>query len=283
MVKTNKRILRGVLMLTYVIIICILLFLISSVYSFLNTGADRSKMLHTEVKKIDQYLPKVTWKDDGNEGRKISKQKINAIENNYLDAWYVKQIAYKTNTRIGIEDYFTENARKNIYNILDFNKLNKISVESTTLQHNLDIEFFSEDGQLIVLKDTDVIEYKKVFKEDKLILESTEVSTYRFVLLLEDGFWRIRHVVKEASENYKNKFIKTAIAYSDVKGINYYPQKTPWNMYGEEFDLHVIENDFNIIKKAGLNSVRIFVPYEDFGKARVKFDKLEKLKKILDA
>lgn len=283
MVKTNRKILRGILMLTYVLIISILLFLVSSVYSFLNTGADRSKMLHTEVKKVEQYLPKVTWKNDGNEGRKISQQKINAIENDYLDAWYVKHIAYKTNTRVGIDDYYTENARKNIFNILDFNKLNNIYIESTTLQHNLDIEFFSEDGQLIVLKDTDVLEYKKIFKDDKLILESRELSTYRYILLLEDGFWRIRHMVKEASENYDNEIEKTSIAFSNIKGINYYPQATPWNMYGEDFDIHIIENDFKIITEAGLNSIRIFVPYEDFGKAEVKNEKLEKLQKVLDA
>ena len=282
MVKTNKQILRGVLMLTYVAIISVLLFLLSSVFSFLNTGADRSKMLHTEVKKVAQYLPKITWKDDGNVGRKISKQKLNAVQNDYVDAWYVKHIAYKTNTRVGIDDYFTKSARQNIYNILDYNKLNKITVESTTLEHNLDIEFFSEDGQLIVLKDTDALEYKKVFKDEKLILETTELSTYRYVLLLEDGFWRIRHMVKEASEKFKNTPIKTQIAYTNIKGINYYPQATPWNMYGDQFDINIIKNDFRIIKKAGLNSVRIFVPYEDFGKASVKPEKLEKLKKVLD-
>lgn len=282
MVKTNRQILRGILMITYLFIIGILLFLTSSLYSFLNTGADRSKMLHTEVKKVEQYLPKVTWKNDGNEGRKISQQKINTIRNDYLDAWYVKHIAYKTNTRVGIEDYFTKSARQNIYNILDYNKLNKISVESTTLEHNLDIEFFSEDGQLIVLTDTDALEYKKVFKDNKLILESTEVSTYKYVLLLEDGFWRIRHMVKEASKKYENTPIKTAIAYTNIKGINYYPQATPWDMYGEEFDINIIKNDFRIIKKAGLNSIRIFVPYEDFGKAEIKYEKLEKLKKVLD-
>ena len=154
MVKTNKRILRGILMLTYVLIISILLFLISSMYSFLNTGADRSKMLQTEVK----------------------------------------------------------------------------------------------NGQLIILKDTDVVEYKKVFKDTQLILETTEKATYRYVLLLEDGFWRIRHMVKEASENYKTESVKTPIAYTAIKGINYYPQATPWNMYGEAFDIHIIEKDFKLIK-----------------------------------
>jgi hypothetical protein len=282
MVKTNKRILRGVLMATYLVIIGILLFLVSSLYSFLNTGADRSKMLHTEVKKVEQYSPKVTWKNDGNEGRKISQQKINAIRNDYLDAWYVKHIAYKTNTRVGIEDYFTKSARENIYNILDYNKLNKISVESTTLEHHLDIKFFSEDGQLIVLTDTNALEYKKVFKDNKLILESTELSTYKYVLLLEDGFWRIRHLVKEATNSFKDSLVKTPIAYTNIRGINYYPQATPWNMYGNEFDINIIKNDFRIIKKAGLNYIRIFVPYEDFGKANVKPEKIEKLKKVLD-
>ncbi|MGK0448219.1 MAG: hypothetical protein ACJA2M_002005, partial [Polaribacter sp.] len=282
MVKTNKKILRGILMLTYIVIIAILLFLVSAVYSFLNTGADRSKMLHTEVKNIEQYLPKISWKNDGNEGRKISKQKLRTVENDYLDSWYVKQIAYKTNTRFGIEDYFTKNAKKNIYNIIAFNKLNDISVESTTLKHNLDIEFFSEDGQLIVLKDTNVLEYKKVYKNKKLILESTEVSNYRLILLLEDGFWRIRHVVKESSEKFKNKSLLTPIAFKNIKGVNYYPQATPWNMYGDKFNIDIIGNDFKIIKDAGLNSIRIFVPYLDFGKANVKPEKLEKLQKVLD-
>jgi hypothetical protein len=283
MVKTNKIIIRSVLMGMYLVIISILLFLTSSLYSFLNTGADRSKMLHTEIKKIEQYLPKINWASDGNEGRTISEQKINEVLNDYLDAWYVKQIAYKTNNQGGVADYYTKNARKNIYSILKYNKEKKTTINATTLTHNLDILFFSEDGQLIVLKDRNVLQYKKVFKAGKLMLESSEVSTYSVVLLLEDGFWRIRHMVKENSEKFKNTSKKTAIAYSDIKGINYYPQATPWDMYGPNFDIDIINNDFKIIKNAGLNSIRIFVPYLDFGKANVHPEKLKKLENILDA
>ena len=43
-----------------------------------------------------------------------------------------------------------------------------------------------------------------------------------------------------------------------------------------------ISKDFKIIKDAGLNSVRVFVQYEDFGKAEVSNKKLEKLKQTLD-
>lgn len=125
MVKTNKKIIRVVLMAMYLLTISILLFLTSSLYSFLNTGADRSKMLHTEIKRTEQYLPKINWANDGNEGRIISKQKINEVLNDYLDAWYVKQIAYQTNSQGGVADYYTKNARKNIYSILTYNKEKK--------------------------------------------------------------------------------------------------------------------------------------------------------------
>lgn len=282
MVKKNKTIIRGVLMLTYILIISIILFLISSLFSYFNRGADRSKILHLEEKKIDQYLPKITWKKDGNEGREINEQTLNSIENDYLDAWYVKHIAYKTNLKNGIDDYYTESARENIFNLIKQNKVNNIAVESTTLQHNTNILFFSEDGQLVVLEDKNVVEYKKVLEQDTIVLETTESATYKVILLLEDGFWRIRHLVKESTNIFDKKANFTPINTLNIKGINYYPQATPWNMFEEDFNIDIINTDFKIIKKANLNTIRIFIPYEDFGKAKVNEQKLVKLEKVLN-
>jgi hypothetical protein len=283
MVKTNKKIIRSLLIGMYLVIISILLFYTSSLYGFFNTGADRTTMLRTKKNKVAQYLPKINWANDGNEGRQISQQKKKEVLNNYLNAWHVKQIAYKTNTKELIKDYYTDNARKNVFEIIKYNTLKKTTITATSLIHNLDLEFFSEDGQLIVLKDSNVLEYKKVFKDGEKILESPEISSFRIILLLEDGFWRIRHMVKIATEKFVDSSIKTPIAYTNIKGINYYPQATPWNMYGNNFDIQIIEKDFKIIKEAGLNSIRIFVPYADFGKADVNPNKLEKLQKVLDA
>ena len=282
MTGINKHILRSVLMLSYIAITAFILFGIGSLYSYLNTGADRSTMLHTEIKKIDQYLPKLEWAPLKNEGRPMDAQTLNALQNDYLDAWYVKHIAYKTNTLAGIEDYYTENARKNIIGLVAQNKSNNITIEGTTLEHHLTLDFFSEDGQLAVITDEKVIEFKRVFENDTLLLEITEQSTYKIILLLEDGFWRIRHIIKEQSKDYKNEFIPAQTEVTEIKGINYYPQASPWDMYGNKFDTKTITKDFKIIKDAGLNSIRVFVPYEDFGKANVKAEKLTKLKTLLD-
>ncbi|GAA3612004.1 cellulase family glycosylhydrolase [Flavivirga amylovorans] len=278
----NRNILRSILVLSYVLVIGFIIYGFSALYSYLNTGADRSSMLHTDVKKIDQYLPKITWETLKNEGRPMDEQTLGCIETNYLDAWYVKHLGYQTNTKKGIDDYYTENARKNIYAIIDENLDAGITIESTTLQHDLNLEFFSEDGQLVVLTDKNVVEYKRIYKNETLILETTDVSTYKVILLLEDGFWRIRHMVKESSADFKPDNKTVSNENLDIKGINYYPQASPWDMFGEQFDADIISKDFKRIKDAGLNSIRIFVPYEAFGKANVDSEKLKKLVQVMD-
>ena len=278
----NINILRSALVLSYIAIIAVLILGISSVFSYLNTGADRSNMLHTEIKKIEQYLPKIEWAPLRNEGRTIDLQTLTAIETDYLDAWYVKHVAYKTYTTKGIDDYYTENARQSIFDIISNNKTNSIYVDGTTLEHNLNLDFFSEDGQLAVLTDSDVVAYKRVYHNNTLVLETTEQSTYKIIMLLEDGFWRIRHIIKQHTKPYTYQNIKASQHVLDIKGINYYPQDTPWDMYGENFDISNITKDFDIIKNAGLNTIRIFVPYADFGNANINPKKLDKLKTVLD-
>ncbi|HEY5687225.1 MAG TPA: cellulase family glycosylhydrolase [Yeosuana sp.] len=282
MVGFNKNILRAILIASYIMVVALIISGISALFSYLNTGADRSAMLHTEIKKVDQYLPKFIWEPLNNEGRPMDTENLKAIENDYIDAWYVKQVAYSTNKIDGIKDYYTDSARENLYSFIELNKAENIIIESTTLNHNPTLEFFSEDGQLAVLTDRDVVEYKRFFKDEKIVLKTTETSTYKLILLLEDGFWRIRHLVKENSETFK-QINKTVITDSlNIKGINYYPKATPWDMFGDEFDIDTVSKDFKIIKNAGLNTVRIFVQYEDFGKADVNPEKLEKLKQTLD-
>lgn len=283
MKNTNKILIRTILVTTYIMVIGVVLFLISGILSYLNTGADRSKMLHTQVFKERVYQPKITWKKDGNEGRKISEQVVNEIEKNYLDAWYVKQVAYKENNIKGVEDFYTKSVRKNIYKNITDNKKKDISVIATTLSHNPDILFYSEDGKLVVLEDKNVVEYKKVMHQKQQIIETTELNNYKHILLLEDGFWRVRHTVKEASSNYLKTIKATKTDTLQIKGINYYPKETPWNFYSDDFNITVIKNDFKLLKKIGLNSIRIFVPYEDFGKSNVKKEKLKKLEMVLDA
>ncbi len=282
MVTINKNILRSILILSYVFIITLIVYGISAIFSYLNTGADRSKMLHVEIRKIEQYIPKINWAELNNKGRPMDLQTLANVQKDFQDAWYIKCISLKKNSTNGIDDYFTENARKNLYEIIAINDSTNVTLESTSLTHNLTLDFFSEDGQMIAITDNDAIEYKRIYKNNTLALETKEKSTYKIILLLEDGFWRIRHLVKETTEDYTPENPLLTTEDLNIKGINYYPQETPWNVFGDHFDSKIIAKDFDIIKNAGLNSIRIFVPYVAFGKAKVDDKKLQQLVKVLD-
>ncbi len=282
MVNLNKSILRTLLITSYILVVIVVVSGISTVLAYLNTGADRDLMLHTELKRDVQYTPKISWNADNDEGLFLDNETLKTLERDYLDAWYVKHIAFKTNTTFGLDDYYTKQARENLYEFIEKNKAEHITIQATTLNHNPKVTFFSADGKMVVMTDTNVVEYKRVFKDEKLIIETKEKASYQLILLFEDNFWRIHHIVKSEFETYKPD--SQQITHNlNIQGINYYPQATPWNMFGDEFNINIINNDFKIIKDAGLNSVRLFVPYNSFGKSQVKPEKLEKLKQVLDA
>ena len=291
----NKNSYRVFLIASFITLNILVLFAMSTILAYLNEGADRSTMLHLEKETVNTYLPKVTWKSLENPGRKMENQTLATLEKHYLFSWYIKNNALKNNTTEGIDDYFTENPRKTLDTIIKNNKKNKISIESTTLTHNPKLEFYSKDGQLVVFTDENVIEFQNIYQDKKLITSIKDTSSYKVLMLLEDGFWRIRHcerMGKVADTVKANTIEKTFTVKGNqilknnkpflIKGINYYPKNSAWDMYGDLFNIDTINTDFDIISKAKLNTIRIFVPYEDFGKAEVKTEKIEKLKQILE-
>jgi len=292
--RINKNLYRALLILSFLALNALIIFGLSTVFGFLNTGADRSTMLHTEIKGTRMYLPKVVWDTTNVEGRPIEKERLQEIERDYLNAWYVKEVALSTNEDYGIPDYYTDSARVNIYKNIKFNKQHNLHFKSTTLAHHPKLEFYSADGQFIMITDENVVEYSSSYINEELVETTTDTSTYKVIMLLEDGFWRIRHQVKTPSEkiatpskpesdwNVKNGTVYYKNSNFSIKGINYYPQATAWDLFGEDFDINILEKDFNIIKNAGLNTIRIFVPYEDFGKADLKEEKSKKLLTLMD-
>ncbi len=294
MKKKNKMIYRSFIITSFIAINALILFGISQTLSFLSTGADRSMMLHIGVKNKQAYIPKVEWKDTINPARPIEKQTMYDIQKDYVNSWYVRNVGYATYDSLGIFDFYTESARKNLVDGIHFNKTNDVQILSTTLDHHLALDFYSADGQLVVFEDQNVRSYTQSFKENNLQYETTSISSYKIAMLLEDGFWRVRHIVKQpnitvidTNTQKESPYVRGNQIIVDnkpyqIKGINYYPQETPWNMFGEEFDIDIIQKDFKIINDAGLNTIRIFVPYEDFGKEYVLADKLIKLKEVMD-
>ncbi|TXE14993.1 cellulase family glycosylhydrolase [Seonamhaeicola algicola] len=286
-IKLNKTLYRTVLIATFVAVNALIIAGIGSVLAFMNTGADRTSMLHLEVPMADVYKPSLTWIDTINPGRPMEKQALGEITNDYMNAWHVRNIAYKKNDPYGINDFYTDSARVRIFENIHLNKANNNWFKRTTLKHHTDLDFYSADGTMVVFKDFGVEEYQEVYENETLVLTEKDTTSYQVMMLLEDGFWRIRHLkeiptpndtTQTKPRNIANKLAKTR----NIKGLNYYPKDSPWDTFGKKFNDSIINADFKIVNKMGLNTIRIFIQYEDFGKNNVEAKKLELLKKLLD-
>ncbi|PRP66228.1 glycoside hydrolase family 2 TIM barrel-domain containing protein [Nonlabens agnitus] len=280
--KKNKTLYRILIVAAFLVLFAGILFGISQLLAYLNTGADRSTMLHLDLERENYYVPEVLWESIENPGRPLEPANQEKIEQDYLDAWYVKNQALFTGDDAGIYDHYTKSARAKVRELISYNASEDISIESTTLSHHLTLDFYSADGTLAVLTDRNVRGVEQLYKNDEFVLQREFNNDYRIVLLLEDGFWRVRHF--ELLQTHPIKENKPVIS-SEIKnlaGLNYYPQDSPWDTFGENFDAAQIAADFKIIQDLQLNTIRIFLSYEDFKISENSNEKMEKLTNLLD-
>lgn len=265
--------------------------------AFVKSGADREQMMAKVLKVNDYYKPVFNWVNLDNPGREFIEKNQGEVQRDYSDSWYVKNLSLSVNTKKGIADFFTDSSRVNLFKIIDFNKEHNLTVHGTTLNHNIDVNFFSADGKLVAFDDKNVHEIYRIYQNDSLISQQDVYSNYKIVMLLEDGFWRIRHMVRSDTTAFKKSRVMSVVDNIVqrkgkqlllnqkpfyIRGINYYPKDTPWEMYGDKFNDTIIAQDFRLLDSLGFNSARIFVNFNDFGKEEVDAKMVNQLKKTLD-
>jgi len=281
-VKQNKLLYRILIITAFIAVNVLILFGISKVLVYLNSGADKANLFHGDVAKEVVSNAEVTWVNLVNPGRPIEIPAKEKIEMDYLEAWYVRNKALLSGEVTGIEDTYTQMAGKNLLDLVAYNLERGLVMETIDLSHQLHLDFYSADGQLVVLTDKKVKTHTQIFQEESYILDTEEISSYKVVMLLEGGHWRIRHLEKLESETPNVAKRSPHSFETNIAGINYYPQDSPWDTFGEDYSVETLESDFKTIHDLGLNTIRIFIGYEDFGEGVVHQDKLDKLSRLMD-
>ncbi|WP_372944503.1 cellulase family glycosylhydrolase [Muriicola sp.] len=285
MMKTrNKNIYRALLLISFLGINAALLFGIGAVWVYMNSGADKASILHIASEAKDSYLPKTEWKNLENPGRPMESQTLQDIEKDYIRSWYVRSIAFDQLDPYGLEDYYTDSLYSKLSEVIQLNKAQGTSVSLSTLNHHLSLEFYSLDGKLVVFTDTGMEWFREIRKGEQKLVSGRLTSSYRVMMLLEDGFWRVRHMeeIPNPSNDGASESSTGPASMRHVNGLNYYPAQSPWDTFGDDFDTGTLAGDFEKISAMKLNTLRIFIPYEDFGAASVKPEKLQKLLRLMD-
>ncbi|WP_396667479.1 hypothetical protein [Microbacterium sp. R86528] len=184
-----------------------------TIVSTFTSGASTEDALHDVDTVPTMADTLVTWqRDEWTREREMESPTRILLESAYLRAWAAMGAYQSHGDTDAVEDTFSGQARENV--------LNLPSDEATamwSLGHQLRLTFYSRDGSIVAFDD----ERARVVRETVVdgtstILESVE--TYSVVMVLEDGYWRIKQLLRTGEDSL---MITTASADEDpvVTGV----------------------------------------------------------------
>ncbi|MDZ4722005.1 MAG: cellulase family glycosylhydrolase [Roseiflexaceae bacterium] len=275
----------------------------SRLLAFFQRGADPATALNIVPNVVPDIGVKLTLlPEQGDVGRMIDNYTREQLAQAYMRAWLEWNLAYARGDARGLPTAFTGPAllaaRATIESAVD----QGLMVTQVDLAHRLQMTFYSIDGSVATLTDLGSNEVRLIRDRTGALIYTGETqATYAAVLVFEDGRWRVRQLTRTTLEalDGTNKVLgqpQPAAAMVSVRGtdlvldgkpyaiagINYYPQATPWELFWPNYTPALIERDLVRMRSLGLNTVRIFIPYEQFGGRDVRPDLLDRLGDFLD-
>lgn len=277
---------------------------LGALITYFNSGADPESALKLIPSAPADLEDRLIWLDDyptGAEGRLIAPFTREEIAGAYLNAWAQWGIAYELQQPYGLKTYFTRPALDAVSSAITATVAAGWRIRQSNLHHTLQLAFYADDGAMVAFTDHEAHLVQQILPADGRVGHINEsTSVYDVVMLLEDGNWRIHDLVRRGNGPPLRVERPDQAAVADgfvrvqgnelrlngqpyqVAGINYYPQASPWTQFWPEYDPGETKVDLDLIRQLGLNSVRIFISYVDFGGDKVDLVNVAKLRHFLD-
>lgn len=298
--SNRKRSYRAYLGIIVIIITSLSLSGIGKMWYYFNSGADRSRALNLPPNIPDAHTPLLEWlPDDPNTGRAMEAFTRQQLMSDYTRGLYQWQLSYLTGKPVGLKEYFTPSTYPKVLYTIKTLDLKNLTLHQTDLEHHIKLHFYSADGQIVSFTDKRVLHKQRLYKKNNKLFSGESMADFDVVMLLDDGYWRIKHFVKKNPSTIDslkkdtlidqrhfvsikhNHFILEEKRFQP-KGVNYYPQKTPWSFFWTKYDSTIIKKDCQRIHQLGFNSIRIFINFHDFEKGLVPELRLLQLGNLLN-
>ncbi|MBX2817360.1 MAG: cellulase family glycosylhydrolase [Saprospiraceae bacterium] len=255
---------RAILLLTYVVLCAIAVASLAKLLAYFHVGADRSALLESNAAALQRTAHPYSWRMKEDLTHRFGREAQAQLASHFMQAVQARQLYHSLEDEEILIDFYTAAFLAKLQQFREERAQNKVQHQS--LQHHLTLEFLSEEGSLAILHDSASLEVVE------LVLPSGEKSyqfmeaSYRAMMLLVDGRWRIRHLEQLDRKQMPHTTLSHQLDFTgDIKGVNYYPQEHPWQMFGEHFDGELVDRDFGKIESLGFNHVRLFVPFTNNG------------------
>lgn len=303
MSKTRvKLFLWAMIMMVAAIGLRLLIARLADLVAYFQQGADPASALNIVPNVPPDLKVRLTWLPDAADtGRSMEPLTRTQIESAYLRAWLQWNISYLRHEPYGLNTYFVGPALAAVTESIQKTAARGWQAAQIDTAHTLRLNLYSADGSIVSLTDSDARITQRIRDAAGASIFTGDLkASYDVVMLLEDGNWRVRHWVRTAAAPIGafaplgeaeprpgfagrdgSDLVLDGQRYH-VAGVNYYPQATPWDAFWANYDAEVVAADLATVRALGLNTVRVFVPFEPFGAAEVKPEFLERLSDLLD-
>ncbi|MEZ4675111.1 MAG: cellulase family glycosylhydrolase [Caldilineaceae bacterium] len=268
-----------------------------------QSGADPATALNLIPVAPPDLEERLVWLPDrplSDQQRELEPNTRELITGSYLRAWAQWGISLEIGQPYGLQSYFSGPALAGVTKNITETVASGWTIRQSNLHHELELHYYADDGSIVSFTDTNlhlVQQFQRAdgqasVASDNYLIESSH--RYDVVMLLEDGNWRIFQWLRTGdakpqvagpwNENADvgnvpptpngivqlqgDQLLLNHEPYT-VAGINYYPQASPWTKFWPEYDPAQTALDLAQIRGLGLNTVRIFLSYADFGGAEV--------------
>ncbi|MEM7799571.1 MAG: hypothetical protein AAF633_10305 [Chloroflexota bacterium] len=263
---------------------------IGSLITYFSSGADPSAALNIVPNEVPDWPVSVEWMaDDLDTGREMEPFTRSQIESAYVRAWLQQDFSYTRGEPFGLKTYFTGPALAMVEENIMATSEQALNINQVATGHRLQLHYYSADGTVVAFTDREArVAYHVTDMDGNELMAKEEIAAYQVVMLVDDGLWKVRHWLRAdinqhgrprdrkplepnpshplaAVEPQSGSILLDGEPF-EIHGINYYPQETPWLEMWKQYDGQVIDEDFALISSMGLNTIRIFVPFELFGK-----------------
>jgi hypothetical protein len=274
----------------------------ANLLTYFQRGADPASALNIVPNVPPDMYVRMGWRDDASDaGRQVEPFTRTQIESAYLRAWLQWNFSYIKGEPYGLKTYFAGPALAAAGDAVRDAAARGLRIDQIDTAHELELHFYSADGAIVAFTDHDALVAQLIRDSSGAVVYAGETrADYDVVMLLEDGNWRVRHWVRKASGSpaaagrpapplarpgfvtrQGNQLMLNGRPFH-VAGIDYYPRNTPWDRFWANYSTAETDRDFTTIRSLGLNSVRTFIPFEQFGGPKVEPAMLDKLQDFLD-
>jgi len=264
----------------YIVVVCLIVIGISKIFYFLKTGADMN-LLDEELAIQDSGNVMYYWNDTDSD-YKLSYKEKEKIGRDLSETFQAISRAISTNQNDGLEDYIAPELTDKISKWIDYNRSIDLTDHHVYLDHQWEINFVNKDRTFIELTDKQCVSFHRITVNDSLQRKSLDTSAYKIILLWDQHRWRTKHLINIVREESETTITPLTIVPEFNIGINYIQSNNPWLGFREH-----IENDEHLqelekIEQLGINTIRIFLNYHDYGKEYVSQPQLQYLESFLN-